>query len=88
MTPPAADATEKDITWSAFPRVVELGSVGDKQRWRTADSSRDVQDEYCEWNVTRDPQTDKITRVSFTSEGPEYWQFLAATAPDRLLELY
>lgn len=32
------------------------------------------QDEYCEWHVTRDPATDKITRVTFTSEPPEYWQ--------------
>jgi hypothetical protein len=88
VTPPAADATEKDITWSAFPRIVELNSVSDKQRWRSADSSRDVQDEYCEWSVTRDPQTEKITRVTFTSEGPEYWHFLAATNPARLLDLY
>ena len=75
-TAPAADAVEKDITWTAFPRIVKIQSISDKQRWRTADSSRDVQDEYCEWSVTRDPNTDKITRVTFTSEGPEYWTFL------------
>jgi hypothetical protein len=67
---------------------VQLQSISDKQRWRTADSSRDSQDEYCEWSVTRDPATDKIQRVTFTSEGPEYWQFLAAVAPDKLLALY
>jgi hypothetical protein len=82
------DATTKDIDWPAFPRVVQLGSVTDRQRWRTADSSRDQQDEYCEWSVTRDPDTDKIVRVTFTSEGPEYWQFLAAVAPARVLALY
>src|SRR5262245_7764563 len=54
-TPPGAGAVEKDVTWSAFPRIVELQSASDKQRWRTADASRDVQDEYCEWSVTRDP---------------------------------
>ena len=53
-----------------------------------ADSSRDNQDEYCEWSVTRDPESDKITRVTFTSEGPEYWQFLAAVSPARVVELY
>src|ERR1700675_933299 len=85
---PGADAVEKDITWTAFPRIVKINSISDKQRWRTADSSRDVQDEYCEWSVARDPQTDKITRVDFTSEGPEYWLFLAAMDPDKVIALY
>lgn len=86
--PPAADAVEADITWTAFPRIVELQSVSDKQRWRTADSSRDTQDEYCEWSVIRDPASGKITKVTFTSEGPEYWTFLASVAPNKLLDLY
>jgi hypothetical protein len=38
--------------------------------------------------VERDPQTDKITRVTFTCEGPEYWSFLANSAPDVALALY
>jgi hypothetical protein len=87
-TAAAGDATTKDIDWPAFPRVVQLSSVTDKQRWRSADSSRDLQDEYCEWSVMRDPNSDKIVRVMFTSEGPEYWQFLAAVDPGRVLELY
>ena len=45
-TPPAADATSKDISWTAFPRIVQLESGTDEERWRTADGSRDVQDEY------------------------------------------
>lgn len=85
---PDGDAVEKDITWTAFPRIVRLQSVSDRQRWRHADNSRDVQDEYCEWSVTRDPHSDKITRVTFTSEGPEYWQFLASVAPNKITELY
>jgi hypothetical protein len=87
-TPPDHDAVEKDITWTAFPRVVQINSVSDIQRWRKADASRLVQDEYCEWSVTRDPHNHKITRVTFTSEGPEYWTFLAAVNPDKVLELY
>jgi hypothetical protein len=87
-SPADADAVEKDITWTAFPRILRLRSVSDRQRWRHADSSRDVQDEYCEWSVTRDPHSDKITRVTFTSEGPEYWQFLASAAPDKVVALY
>ncbi len=85
---PDADAVERDITWTAFPKIVRIQSVSDRQRWRTADSSRDVQDEYCEWNVTRDPHTEKIVRVTFTSEGPEYWSFLASIDPDKVVELY
>ncbi len=32
--------------------------------------------EYCEWHVVRDPDTNKIKKVSFTSEPPEYWRAL------------
>lgn len=86
-TPPSADAQERDITWTAFPRIVQIESASDQERWQTADSSRDHQDEYCEWSVTRDGNG-KITRVTFTSEGPEYWQFLAAVNFQRVVELY
>ena len=86
-TAPAADATEKDITWTAFPRVVQLDAATDEERWTIADGSRDVQDEYCEWSVTRGGDG-KIQRVTFTSEGPEYWQFLASIDMDMVLELY
>jgi hypothetical protein len=38
------------------------------------------QDEYCEWSVER--ANSEITGITFTSEGPEYWEFLASgTAP-------
>ncbi len=84
----AADAATLDIEWTAFPRNVQISSVSDRQRWRRAESSRDLQDEYCEWSVERDPNTEKITRVTFTCEGPEYWQFLAETTPQKVLELY
>jgi hypothetical protein len=87
-TPPGPDAVEKDITWTAFPRVVKIGSVSDVQRWQRADASRDRQDEYCEWSVERDPATGRVLRVTFTSEGPEYWEFLAAVDPARVLALY
>lgn len=85
--PPADDAVEGDVTWTAFPRIVMLRSGGsDLKRWRDADASRDNQDEYCEWSVTRDD--DKITSVSFTAEGPEYWEYLASVDPDKVLSLY
>ncbi|MEV6303179.1 hypothetical protein AB0M02_27470 [Actinoplanes sp. NPDC051861] len=43
------------------------------------------QDEYCEWYADRDPETGRMTRIVFTSEGHEYWRFLAdgtAAFPD------
>ncbi|MFF5078495.1 hypothetical protein ACFY36_15700 [Actinoplanes sp. NPDC000266] len=45
------------------------------------------QDEYCEWYAERDPGTGRMRRIVFTSEGHEYWGFLA---DDRalLLRLY
>src|SRR5262249_49130962 len=87
-TDTADDKQELDITWSGFPKQVQAASVSDVQRWRRADASRDVQDEYCEWSVTRDEVSGKITRVTFTCEGPEYWQFLAASTPQKVVELY
>ncbi|MFF2041754.1 hypothetical protein ACFVVX_15070 [Kitasatospora sp. NPDC058170] len=86
-TDTAADATEATVTWTAFPRIIKLTSIGDLQRWKRADASRDVQDEYCEWSVTRDT-TGKITKVTFTCEGPEYWSLLAQTNPAAVLALY
>jgi hypothetical protein len=32
------------------------------------------QNEYCEWHIVRDPNTQKIVRIVFSSEPPEYWQ--------------
>ncbi len=33
-------------------------------------------DEYCEWHADRDGEG-RIIRICFSSEGPEYWEFLA-----------
>ncbi len=40
------------------------------------------QDEYCEWHVVRDPDTNKIVRVTFSSEPPEYWEAMFGTPID------
>jgi hypothetical protein len=32
--------------------------------------------EYCEWHVVRDPDTQAIHKVTFSSEPPEFWQAL------------
>jgi len=39
------------------------------------------QEEYCEWHVLRDPDSNKIQRVTFTSEPPEYWMALYGSFP-------
>lgn len=84
----SADAVAEDVKWVAFPRIIQISAPSDRARWRRADASRDVQDEYCEWSVERDPATQKITRIDFTCEGPEYWTFLARVNPGKVLELY
>jgi hypothetical protein len=78
---------DHDVSWIAFPRQVKIRATSDRQRWESADASRDVQDEYCEWSVTRNADG-KITRVDFTCEGPEYWEVLSRTSPDTVVALY
>lgn len=81
------DYTEKTIAWFGFPKKIKDGSPSDKARWKKADASREVQDEYCEWSVLKN-NDGKIIRVSFTCEGPEYWEFLGRTNPEKVVELY
>lgn len=83
----AEDAVEVDIEWTGFPRNITINSISDRQRWRTADSSRDKQDEYCEWSISR-TSDGKIKQVAFTCETPEYWELLSKLDPDKLLEIY
>ncbi|KAL0631393.1 hypothetical protein Q9L58_009748 [Maublancomyces gigas] len=75
--------TPVDIIWAAFPNSVQ-GSG--KRRWILADE-RGTQDEYCEWSVLRN-DSGKITRVIFTAEGPEYWDWLGKMQPETVLQLY
>jgi hypothetical protein len=82
-----ADSAIEDVKWTAFPRLVAVQSGSDHQRWQNADSSRGVQDEYCEWSIKRDGGN-KIATITFTCEGPEYWGLLAQLNPAKVLELY
>ena len=63
-------------SWSAFPNNIKSATASNRARWEAADRSRLVQDEYCEWSVTREPETSKILSVQFTCEGPDYWRIL------------
>ena len=82
-----AGTPEPMISWVAFPAALRATTPSQQERWKLADRSRDLQDEYCEWSVTRNGAR-KITRVSFTTELPEYWEHLFETAPDQVLKLY
>ena len=95
------------IRWKGFPLLIAAKHPGDKPAaWKEADKplpdGERPQDEYLEWFVVRDAHK-KITKVTFTCEGPEYWEALAngypkdyngpKTAgakgmPDKLLALY
>jgi hypothetical protein len=55
--------------------VREDGTLGGE-----LDLAHRQQDEYCEWFTER--QGGRVTGVQFTSEGPEYWEFLVSgTSP-------
>jgi len=78
------DARVARIVWPAFPASLK-GSL--KERSEIADEHRGAQDEYCEWGVEKNDDGD-ITRVTFTTEAPEYFDHLFATDRDGLLVLY
>lgn len=89
-----ANAARSEITWRGFPQVI-LRAAGGRRgvAYRRADQPVQLRqershDEYLEWHVVRDPTTRKIVRIDFTTEPPEYFEFLAARAPDILLDLY
>lgn len=80
------DAKPAPVTWAGSPAKLRQTHGDPVDRWRIADSNRAEQDEYCEWSVER--SGGKITRVTFTTEVPEYYDYLAEHAPERLLALY
>jgi hypothetical protein len=92
---PTSPVVELPIKWPAFPRLLENSNLPLTEQLRQAELISGTflgrmrhQDEYLEWFVTRDARTKKITRIDFTCEGPEYWDFLASTEPQVLLALY
>lgn len=70
----------KDIFWTAFPKKMKQAN------WLAVDQERNLQEEYCEWEVAR--KEGKVVRVTFTTETPDYYQFLWERAPKKVLELY
>jgi len=90
----------KNVTWSALPTSFDeqFSSVRDKLTFLDARQPfpgqpslvTRIQDEYCEWVVKRNAQN-KITGVLFTSEPPEYYDFLfyhSVESRNLLVQLY
>lgn len=81
-----SDASRASVTWPAAPGRLLSRRISPERRWEIADNDRSEQDEYCEWSVLRDG--DKITRVTFTTETPDYYDHLMDVDQDRLKTLY
>ena len=66
------------VPWPAFPRTAPTTSQGiDSNRFR-------YQDEYVEWRVEK--ENGRITRITFTTEFPEYFEALTRVGVDQLKE--
>jgi hypothetical protein len=87
VTDAGADVQAPAVRWIAFPATLLESATSQEQRWTAADASRTGQDEYCEWAVERDDDG-VLTRVTFTTEVPEYFAHLAARDEQRLLAAY
>jgi hypothetical protein len=89
-------AAEFEVATAGNPasRLFEVDAAGRLAR-RMDEVVTRSHDEYLEWHEHRDAQG-RITRISFTCEPPEYWEFLGNGTPARpevrdrkkLLELY
>jgi hypothetical protein len=79
---------ERGLTWMAFPRALFVAGHRDDHAAAFAlGDDRDLQEEYCEWRVTRNG-AGKITKVVFVTETPEYWEEVALTDRARLVDMY
>jgi hypothetical protein len=85
-----SDALRHPVCWPAFPATLNSVTNSPERRAELADSSRDRQDEYCEWSVERVGPSAKapITRVTFTTELPEYFEVLHEIDAEAALALY
>lgn len=82
---------ERVLVWMGFPRGLLISHRDQRQRAfelgdaRSATETR-TQVEYLEWRVTR--EGDRIKKVTFVTETPEYWQAMFDFDPARVLALY
>lgn len=78
---------EHSLVWMGFPRALMVATNRDNRAAAfAAGENRDVQEEYCEWRVTR--VGGKITKVVFVTETPEYYEQLWAVDRATVVALY
>ncbi len=66
------------VSWLAFPKTASVS-------FETIDQQRfSWQDEYVEWRTEKD-DSGSVTRITFTTEFPEYYQALAEVSLDALI---
>lgn len=76
------------LTWMGFPRhLLIFQHRDDRAAAFSAGENRDVQEEYCEWHVTRNVGG-KITKIVVVTETPDYWRRVATTDRAVLVALY
>jgi hypothetical protein len=66
------------VTWPAFPKMVNASFEEIDERRLT------LQEEYVEWTVDRDGRG-RVTRITFTTLFPEYFEALAESGMDALV---
>lgn len=81
------DHSVATVSWNAFPATLLQAATSSEGRWAAADASRDAQDEYCEWSVSRDDDGN-VVAITFTTETPEYFEHLAIAEPQLFLDRY
>ncbi len=91
-TDPDLPPSAGDITWNGFPKRFLSTGPGQPTRYADAEPPPALgearpQDEYLEWFAHRNA-AGRITRVDFTCEAWDYFEFLAANDKARLLSLY
>jgi hypothetical protein len=80
---PSLTEVQGSIKWQGFPKSLEVeGQENTDAVWKAAEGPANrikLQDEYLEWRTEGPPE--RITRVTFTCEPPEYWESLAEGYP-------
>ncbi|MGC5225333.1 hypothetical protein ACPW96_22445 [Micromonospora sp. DT81.3] len=77
---------ERTLTWTGLSRPLLMEHRDNRRAAYEQSENRDKQIEYLEWHVTR--VEGRISRVTFTTETPEYWKLLAALHRDVVWDLY
>src|SRR5678815_384414 len=60
-----------DISWTAFPKRIADDSPTPLKAWQRADDNRNNQEEYCEWEVVRDPAQANKVCLLYTSDAAD-----------------